>query len=135
MTEVLKLQPLSNLKTLTLHVSKILMLSNGRSDGKCRTKSPLNFDFVQGNPLEQEEGYRLAVLFYLPELTHLDFISVTKTDHANSSNFGAKYEPYWERRHGELEASYIARKKAAEVTYTERIMEGGDDLTDDDIDD
>ncbi|OXA51470.1 Leucine-rich repeat-containing protein 51 [Folsomia candida] len=102
MTEIPKLQALGSLKTLTLH----------------------------GNPLEEEEGYRIAVIFYMPYLLHLDMVGVTKADRANSQNFGARYESYWKKRHEEFEESYKSQKKAAEISYTERVMKAGEDSED-----
>lgn len=84
--------------------------------------------------MEEEDGYRITVLYFLPWLKHLDFVAITKADMANSKQFGAKYEPYWEKRHDELEAIYQSRKKAGEITYTEKVMQRYDDDADVDID-
>lgn len=90
---------------------------------------------LKGNPVEEEDGYRISVLYFLPWLKHLDFVAVTKADKANSKEFGAKYVPYWEERHDQLESIYQTKKKAGEITYTEKIMQGYDeDDGDDDLD-
>jgi len=132
MTEIPKLQFLPELKSLTLHVSDESNPNNLIYIHRVIRLTSFVFCNLQGNPLEQEEGYRIAVLFYLPRLAHLDFTAVTKSDKAASADFGKCYEPYWMKRHEELEAIYQARKKAAEITYTERMMAGGDELSDDD---
>ncbi|CAL8072866.1 unnamed protein product [Orchesella dallaii] len=105
MTEIPNLRCLKNLVALTLH----------------------------GNPVEEETGYRISVLFYLPWLKHLDFVAVAKSDMANSLEFGEKFEPYWVKRHDELEAIYQSRKKAGEITYTEKVMQGYDPDNDEDV--
>jgi len=79
---------------------------------------------LHGNPVEEENGYRISVLYHLPWIKHLDFIAVTKGDMANSKEFGSLYAPYWNKRHDDLEAIYQTRKKAGEITYTERVMQG-----------
>ncbi len=84
--------------------------------------------------MEEEEAYRIAIIYYMPSLLHLDFVGVTKSDRANSEVFGSKYLGYWEKQHEQLEASYKSQKKAAEITLTEKIMQGGE-YSDDEIDD
>lgn len=49
-----------------------------------------------------------------------------------SRELGAKYAPYWEKRHDNLEKLYQAKKRAGEVTYTERVMLGDEGIDDDD---
>lgn len=83
--------------------------------------------------MEEEEGYRIAVLNFLPRLKHFDFIAVTKSDKANVQEFGAKYLPYWEQRHDQLEAIYQMKMKAGQVTHTEKVMQGPDDYDGDDV--
>jgi hypothetical protein len=94
MTEIPKLQGFTLLQTLTLH----------------------------GNPIEEEDGYRACVIYYLPKLRHLDFIGVTKGDLANAGKFGKFYEPYWAKRHQELENQARQMQAAQEMSYTEKIM-------------
>lgn len=84
--------------------------------------------------MEEEKFYRISVLYYLPCLKHLDFVAVTKADKANSKEFGAKYEPFWEERHDQIEAIYVTKKRAGEITYTERVMQSYDDDGDDGLD-
>lgn len=41
--------------------------------------------------------------------------------------------PYWAERHDQLESIYQTKKKAGEITYTERIMQGYDEDDGDDV--
>lgn len=73
--------------------------------------------------MEEEEGYRMTVLFHLPRLLHLDFVGVTKRELEASRILGPRYDPYWVRRHEEIEAFYKSQRMAAEVSYTDKVME------------
>ncbi|CAG7724811.1 unnamed protein product [Allacma fusca] len=95
MTEIPKLQGLPILQTLTLH----------------------------GNPIEEEDGYRACIIYYLPILRHLDFVGVTKGDKANAGKYGLFYEPFWEKRHNELENQAKQAQAAQEMSYTDKIMQ------------
>jgi hypothetical protein len=122
MLEIPKLAALPSLKSLTLHVS--CLFYSKISPCHCQL---FGLNSSQGNPIEQEEVYRICVLFYLPFLKHLDFIGVTKGDRANATQFGGNYESHWHRRHSELEHTAKILKESQEMSLTQRIMQAKDD--------
>jgi len=126
------LSQLPNLKIMYLHGNAIIDMTEVSKLGALRSLKSLT---LHGNPIEEEEGYRISILYTLPDLGHLDFIAVTKGDKATSKFFGAKLEPHWEKRHGELEARQKSIKEAQDVSFTVRKMKEAESESEDEIND
>ena len=62
------------------------------------------------------------MIYYLPNLKHLDFVGVTRSDQANAHKYGKMSEPHWRRRHVELENQARQYQAAQEISYTEKLM-------------
>jgi hypothetical protein len=59
----------------------------------------------------------------MPHLKKLDYFSVTKSDLANSSRLGAKFEKHWAVRHMELMETAQEQKREIAKSVTEKLME------------
>jgi len=119
---------LPNLKILYLHGNS---LADMTEIPKLKTLTSLLSLTLHGNPIEQEDAYRICILYHLPYLKHLDFIGVTKGDLATSGRFGSQYEPLWAKKHLEIEARAKLLKETLEMSLTARLLQSKDDYDSD----